>query len=245
MVIRNVIFSVLFVGALFAQRGISYQGVVLYPEVELPGVDSKVTPYSEKKVCFRFTIYDELNVFEYSETHSTITDYYGQVNLIIGRGNNPTTPGRLDDLKWDGTTKYLKVELDYNGACTSWTDVSYDELNYVPFAFYALNSQSSVVSVQGTPPINVTGTGTTTDPVVITFDGELNDLNDVNLTSTPVANEVLVFNGTDWEAGSNDDLDPDPTNEIQTIVSADTGNLVVSGTDGGAYLDQATVQTNE
>jgi hypothetical protein len=203
--------------SLYAQKGISYQGVVLYPEVELPGVDSKVTPYSEKDVCFRFSIYDDTNALEYSETHTTTTDYYGQVNLIIGRGNNATTPGRLDDLKWDGTTKYLKVELDYNSACTSWTDVSYDELNYVPFAFYAANSQSSVVSAQGTAPINVTGTGTTTDPVVITFDGGLNNLNDVSLTTAPAADQALIFDGTNWIAGTNDDADADITNEIQDL----------------------------
>ena len=223
------------VGILSAQKGISYQGVVLYPSVELPGIDSKVTPYSEKDVCFRFSIYDDANVLEYSETHTTTTDYYGQVNLIIGRGDNPSIPGRLEVLKWDGTAKFLKVELDYAASCSSWEEIAYDELNYVPFAFYALNSQASVVSVQGAPPINVTGTVTTTDPVDITFDGGLNDLNDVNLITAPVANDVLVFNGTDWEAGT---TDSDVTNEIQ-IVDVDGTNKTITYTDASGTPQQA------
>lgn len=107
------------VSVLYAQKGISYQGVVLYPSVELPGIDSKVTPYSEKDVCFRFSIYDDTNALEYSETHTTTTDYYGQVNFIIGRGDNPSIAGRLEVLKWDGTAKFLKVELDYSDSCSS------------------------------------------------------------------------------------------------------------------------------
>jgi hypothetical protein len=183
MVIKHLIYSLIFCLVCsfgFAQRGISYQGVILYPTVEIPGVDSTVTPYSEREVCLRFTIYDQNNVLEYSETHTTTTDYYGQVNLVIGRGDNPSLANRLDGLRWDGTAKFLEVDLDYSAVCMDWTNISYSELNYVPFAFYALNSQSSVVSVQGTPPIDVTGTGSTTNPVIVTFDGGLNNLNDVN-----------------------------------------------------------------
>lgn len=219
-IIRILLLSVFCVHVLYAQepRGISYQGVVLYPSVELPGIDSKVTPYSEKDVCFRFSIYDNTKTFEYSETHRTSTDYYGQVNLIIGRGDNPTTANRLDIIKWNGTAKFLKVELDYSASCADWEEVSYDELNYVPFAFYALNSQASNIFTQGIAPIVVNGSGSNVDPVVIEFDGGLKDLNDVDLTTTaPVANNALIFDGTNWIAKSD--------NRLVNEIIANTGDI--------------------
>ena len=139
---KNMFFVLMLLASfnVFSQPGISYQGIILYPSVELPGVDSQVTPYSNKDVCIRFSIYDEFGNLEYTETHNTTTDYYGQVSLVIGRGDNPSVPGRLVDLNWDGLPKFLKVEIDYTASCTDWTEVSYDEMNYVPFAFYALNT---------------------------------------------------------------------------------------------------------
>lgn len=216
---RRILFGLFICGVLYAQepRGISYQGVVLYPEVELPGVDSKVTPYAEKDVCFRFSIYDHTNTLEYSETHNTTTDYYGQVNVVIGRGENPLIPGRLDGLTWNGTTKFLRVELDYSAACTSWEEVSYNELNYVPFAFYALNSQGASIAAKGINPIVVSGTGNTSDPIVVEFDGGLDDLNDVDLTTPPVSGQKLFFDGTYWIAKTD--------NRIISEIITNTGDI--------------------
>jgi hypothetical protein len=212
VIIKKLFFSLFFCAILYAQepRGISYQGVVLNPLVELPGIDSKVTPYSEENVCFRFSIYDNTNTLEYSETHNTVTDYYGQVNLVIGRGDNPLIPGRLDNIRWDGTTKFLQVEIDYSASCTDWEKISCDELNYVPFAFFALNSGSANAGNQNL----IAGT----KPGEIEISG---------------GNTVII---------NIDDVDSDPTNEIQTIVSADTGNLVTTGTDGGALLIKADLE---
>ena len=139
---KNMFFVLMLLASfnVFSQPGISYQGIILYPSVELPGVDSQVTPFSNRDVCIRFSIYDEFGNLEYTETHNTTTDYYGQVSLVIGRGDNPSVPGRLVDLNWDGLPKFLKVEIDYTASCNDWTEVSYDEMNYVPFAFYALNT---------------------------------------------------------------------------------------------------------
>ena len=63
MVIRHFIFSVsvlMLCNFSFGQKGISYQGVILYPTIEIPGIDSNVTPYSEKDVCIRFGVYDDM-----------------------------------------------------------------------------------------------------------------------------------------------------------------------------------------
>ena len=203
MALRHFIFSVavfMLCNFSFGQKGISYQGVILYPTVEIPGIDSNVTPYSEKDVCIRFGVYDDSNLLEYSETHNTRTDYYGQINLVIGRGDNPSLASRLEGLRWDGTAKFLKVELDYNGTCSGWTDVSYDELNYVPFAFYALESEQSTFVGQGNAPIIVTGSGNITDPLTVSFNGSLNDLSDVDLSIPPITGQILRYDGTSWIA---------------------------------------------
>lgn len=188
-------------------KGMAYQGTVIEPVVEIPGVDSTVTPFSEKAVCFRFTIYDDTQTIEYTETHNTTTDYFGQVNLVIGRGDNPSDPLRLESLRWDGTAKYLEVEVDYTANCSNFEVVSPDfpenELHYVPFAFYALGAASNVIEVNATAPIVVSGLGTLADPLLIGFDGGLDDLNDVDLTTTPpTTNQTLVFDGTQWVPGN-------------------------------------------
>ncbi len=217
------------VSILYAQKGISYQGVVLYPSVELPGIDSKVTPYSEKDVCFRFSIYDNINVLEYSETHSTTTDYYGQVNLIIGRGDNPSIAGRLEVLKWDGTVKFLKVELDYSASCSSWEEVAYDELNYVPFAFYALNSSGSGNDNQNLTGATLSGTVLQIDieggspasvDLVSLQDGTGTDNQNLNLTG----NTLSISNGSTTvdlspylDNSDSQDVVVDLTSDILTI----------------------------
>ena len=232
---KKLFFGLLLCGVLHAQnpRGISYQGVVLYPSVELPGIDSRVTPYSERDVCFRFSIYDDTDALEYSETHNTSTDYYGQVNLVIGRGDNPLIPGRLDDLKWDGTAKFLKVELDYAALCTDWEEISYSELNYVPFAFYALSSGGSNSDDQNLTGATLTGTtlqidienGNSTSVDLATLqDGTGTDDQNIQglvLDATTNTLTVGIENGTSQNvslAALVNDADANPTNEIQDLI---------------------------
>ncbi|MBP6754863.1 MAG: hypothetical protein KA210_01850 [Bacteroidia bacterium] len=80
----------------------------------------------------------------YSETHHIKTDNLGQVNLMIGKGNFPTS--EFSQIEWGNDTYFLGVELDRgNGFIALGTN----PLLSVPYAAYAFNSRSTLVSNLG------------------------------------------------------------------------------------------------
>ena len=232
---KNMFFVLMLLASfnVFSQPGISYQGIILYPSVELPGVDSQVTPFSNRDVCIRFSIYDEFGNLEYTETHNTTTDYYGQVSLVIGRGDNPSVPGRLVDLNWDGLPKFLKVEIDYTASCTDWTEVSYDEMNYVPFAFYALNTGDDNQLIQA----QLVGT----DLILSIEEGNSVTVDLSSLVGTDDQTIQTQLNGTDLtlsiEDGNSQTIDLSSLigTDDQTIQTQLNGtNLILSIEDGNS-----------
>jgi hypothetical protein len=80
----------------------------------------------------------------YSETHQIKTDNLGQINLVIGKGNFPTSD--FSQIDWGNGTYFLGIELDRgNGFIALGTN----PLLSVPFAAYAFNSRSTLVSNLG------------------------------------------------------------------------------------------------
>jgi len=85
-----ILIAVLFISAAtFAQTdGMSYQAVILNPNAqELPGVDATGNIYPNKAISIRFTITNDNSGIDYQETHNTMTDSFGMINLFIGEGN--------------------------------------------------------------------------------------------------------------------------------------------------------------
>ncbi|MFD2552695.1 hypothetical protein ACFSQP_12820, partial [Bizionia sediminis] len=128
-------------------NGITYQAVILNPEAQqIPGTNNFNTPLSNKNVCLQFSILDENSAIEYQETISTRTDAFGMVNLIIGSGNQ--TGGyanAFQDILWSNNAKNLKVDLNTNGACSNFDEISNQPFTFVPFAMFALNSENTVL----------------------------------------------------------------------------------------------------
>ena len=94
-------------------KGISYQAVILNPqEQEIPGTNVQGNILANSAVAIQFTVVNESGSEEYQEQHSTRTDKYGMINLLIGTGT-PTSSNDFADVFWDGTTKKLKVEIDF------------------------------------------------------------------------------------------------------------------------------------
>ena len=118
---------------LFAQTdGMSYQAVILSPSPqELPGQDvaRNILPNAELKV--RFSIFDAQEALEYQEIHSTKTDAFGMINLIIGQGSPEN--GVFTEMDWNGTKKVLEVEINLNG---TFNRISKQNLYYTPFALH-------------------------------------------------------------------------------------------------------------
>ena len=127
--------------SLFSQQrtGISYQALILNPNGEqLPGYNNQNAPLVNTDICIEFLILDENSSIEYSETQSVKTDKYGMVNLSIGNGDFAGGySGGWSGIVWSEKSKKLKVNLDTTGSCSSFTEISNQDLTAVPFALFA------------------------------------------------------------------------------------------------------------
>ena len=112
-------------------QGISYQAVILNPNTqELPGVDVQGNILANTTVGIQFTITDASGNEEYQESHSTSTDMYGMINLLIGTGNITSDISFLE-IVWNGTSKTLKVAIDFTGGA-DYLPLSEKSLTYMP-----------------------------------------------------------------------------------------------------------------
>ena len=86
-------------------KGISYQAVILSPQAqEIPGVNAQGNILANTAISIQFTVINSSNNEEYHEKHSTRTDSYGMINLLIGNGT-PTGSNDFSDILWNGTVK--------------------------------------------------------------------------------------------------------------------------------------------
>ena len=93
-------------------------------------------PLRNTEICLRFKIIDSNDQEEYSEEQKTTTDEFGMINLIVGRGS-ALGSASWDLVDWGNNLKSLKVEIDYTGNCSSFKDLSLQELTAVPYALNA------------------------------------------------------------------------------------------------------------
>ena len=179
----------------FSQNGISYQALILNPSGEqLPGQDNPHEPISNKLVCLKFEIIDHTNQIEYSETQKISTDAYGIVNLVIGIGEK--IGGYADsfsDIIWGNNSKRLKVDLDVNANCSYFVEISNQPFTYIPLAYYAVNSGSSMPGPQG--PAGATGPQGPAGATGPQGPAGINGTNGTNGTNGSSAYQLAVANG--------------------------------------------------
>ena len=115
-----------------AQKGISYQAVILDPtKIELPGQDISEQPFVNGQVSLKFVITSGTNI-QFEEVQQTRTDAYGLVNLTIGSVANTA----FNSLSWDANQKSLQVYVSIDNSA-SYTKVSDQKLTYTPYALFA------------------------------------------------------------------------------------------------------------
>ena len=145
--------------------------------------DNTGQPLVNHTVAFRFNILKGSNMgfSVYGEKHSATTDQFGAVSLIIGNGTEKT--GDFASIDWGGDSYFLMIELDPAGG-TSYTHLGTTQLLSVPYSLYA-KSAGNVSGVDGSETrisagnfITISGSGTITDPYIITnmLTGDYNDL---------------------------------------------------------------------
>tara|TARA_B110000238_G_scaffold101265_1_gene110345 strand:+ start:961 stop:3198 length:2238 start_codon:yes stop_codon:yes gene_type:complete len=174
--------------------GFSYQAVILDPsqeKLELPGVDDPYAFLIDKALDMRFTITNSNGVTEYQEIHSTKTDNFGMVNLIIGNGS--PTLGVFTEIFWDGKPKEFLVEVKIE---SYFDPMSNQDLLYIPYALHreliatkTTNLFDSLIVNSGSPSL-LSG--------ILTVDGatNLNNTLSVNNGSLTTLTGDLIVDGT-------------------------------------------------
>ena len=138
----------------YAQKGISYQAIILDPKpIEIPGQDITGQPFVNGAVSLKFRIYSANLIQEFEEVHTTQTDAFGTINVLIGSQNT----GAFSSLVWDSKQKSLHVLVSFDQGGT-YTKVSEQQLTYNPMALFAetAGKLSETLSIAGG------GTGATT-----------------------------------------------------------------------------------
>jgi hypothetical protein len=115
-----------------AQKGISYQAVILDPaKIEIPGQDIAGQPLVNGNVSVKFVILSG-TTSQFEEVQQTKTDAYGLVNLTIGS----VASTAFNAMTWDAVQKSLQVYVSFNNGA-SYTKVSDQKLTYTPYALFA------------------------------------------------------------------------------------------------------------
>lgn len=220
--ILSLILLLFFTFKSFAQTdGITYQAVVIGPTpLELPGVDSESNILPKATVAVRFTIFDSTNTEEFQEVQITETDEFGRINLLIGEANHD----EFKRISWDGTSKDLKVEIDFEGG-SNFVDLAREQLTFLPFAYHR----------------NITATGTLDVDGNTTLNGELMVELPTNLNSTLTVNGMNATNlsgDLTVDGASNLNSDLNVNNKSITNLS---GALNVGAATGAEDIDAPTV----
>ena len=200
------VFVLMSKGGVFAQSaGINYQALILNSEViQIPGADVEENQVALglEDVSFRFTIADETFQDMYIEEQTTVTDENGMVSLIVGSG----TPlfSTFDAIVWNGTLKYLNIEIDIHSQNQGYVFLDTQKILYLP--------QS--------------GTGSTIDIV--------NDMTNVPMADNDVGDiiwildadglgnsSLMVWDSNQWHPAQ---MDFDPKNEFALVVVLDDNN---------------------
>lgn len=158
---------------LFGQtQGISYQAVIIdkTPQ-EIPGRDITGNIIPNRQIMMRFSILDAAGTIEYQEEHSTSTDMYGMIALVIGKGTRTSlSPNPFDGIDWNGTPKSLKVDLSLSNEEIFYTDFSIEELTFVPYAYHKNITATGSLAVDGMTSLNSRVDVTDGSPTFLTGD---------------------------------------------------------------------------
>jgi len=147
--------------------GITYQAVIIDNNPsEIPGVDIPSNNLPSVALEVRFTIIDNTSSTEYQETHSTITDPYGMINLTIGKGR--PSIGAFNQIYWSDE-KLLTVEIDLNDG-NGMVEFSSQQLTYIPYVKHREIVATSTLDVDGITNLNNSLTVNNQSPTLLTGD---------------------------------------------------------------------------
>ena len=119
-------------------QGINYQAVIYSDnDNNQPALNNLGQILWNQDITVKFAIYqgEDNPVMVYNEFHSTTTDEFGMVSLVIGQGQIEGTQ-LFESINWEGGSHFLRVDVDQN-AGLDFTPMSYQKLWSVPYALYS------------------------------------------------------------------------------------------------------------
>ncbi|MDP5158769.1 MAG: hypothetical protein NWQ07_09355 [Flaviramulus sp.] len=251
------IFLLLIVKSFAQTDGISYQAVIIAPDVlELPGVDSEGNYLPNATILVKFIIFNSGNAIEFEEIQTATTDEFGRINLIIGSVEHD----EFEAIEWDGTGKDLKVEIDFQNG-NGYVDMSREILTFVPYAYHRNITATGTLDVDGDTFLNrelavngpttlnstldVTGGNETYLSGDLTVDGITNLENTLNVNNQSVTNLSGALNV--GSAALRVDTDAPTTLNGTLDVYGDTtvANFEATGASTFNELTARTLQVNE
>jgi uncharacterized protein (TIGR02145 family) len=149
---------------------------------------------SNKSVSFKITILSGSisGTPVYSEAHLKTTDAIGLVSLQIGTGT--VSSGVFSSIDWGNTLHFIKLEADFTGGNT-YVTLGIQELMSVPYALYAVKTDTSVLNLSGrfSGKVNVTDTSSMLAPYLRRVDAN------GSVETDPVFNSSIAkgITGTD------------------------------------------------
>ena len=231
-----ILFGLLFTSNAFAQspQGINYQAVA-------HDADGSALENQTVDVQLGIISSSPTGNLEYEEIHSVTTNEYGLFSLQIGTATQTGgSAASFSAINWGTNSYYLNVQVN---AGNGYENIGTMQFMSVPYALYAESAGSSG-SITGGQGIDVTGgvvtnTGDTdaTDDITTstTAGGDLSGtypdpqvakLQGTPLSSTaPAANQVLVFDGTEWIPATPAGTDGDWVINAQDIYTNLGGNV--------------------
>jgi uncharacterized protein (TIGR02145 family) len=128
----------------------------------------------------------------YSESHAIKTDAIGLVSLQIGSGT--ALSGSFANINWGNAAHFIKLEADFTGG-TTYELLGAQELMSVPYALYAVKTDTSVLNLTGrlSGKVNVTDTSSMLAPYLRRVDAN------ASVETDPVFNSSIAqgITGTD------------------------------------------------
>lgn len=192
---KKSILIILFIGyslVSFGQNsGINYQAVILDPNpIMMPGNNYNSPPLGNTNLEIKFSLFSGQHL-DYQESHTTKTDAYGLVNLIIGKGQK-ISANTFDEMRWTDTLKTLQVELKFSST-DNFIEISRSSLQYSPYALYA--KSVNYLNVKGTPTKlsyfqNDVGLLNQADLTTLRLEIK-NQIDQIILNDVPLASEIL------------------------------------------------------
>ncbi|WP_435412231.1 hypothetical protein [Psychroserpens mesophilus] len=234
--------------------GISYQAVIIdnNPQ-EIPGVDIQSNNLPNAPLSVKFSIIDNTSQVEYQETHTTQTDPFGMINLMIGQGVlTSETLMTFNQIYWDNQ-KHLRVEIDLLDG-NGYVMFSYQELTYIPYVRHREIIASSTLDVDGETNLNsslsVNNASATNLSGSLTTDGitnlnnnlTVNNLSPTYLTGDLTVDGLVSFDG-ELAVGGDTNLYSDLTVAGNSLLEGDLNVLGTSNFSDGIF-ENITVNQN-